>query len=56
MIHVRTYICIYFSLQYYECVHGIPVKFKCPNKLIWNGRDNTCDWPQNADREECRIQ
>nr|XP_033196497.1 uncharacterized protein LOC117160127 isoform X7 [Bombus vancouverensis nearcticus]XP_033196498.1 uncharacterized protein LOC117160127 isoform X7 [Bombus vancouverensis nearcticus]XP_033196499.1 uncharacterized protein LOC117160127 isoform X7 [Bombus vancouverensis nearcticus] len=42
--------------SYYECVHGIPLKFTCPNKLIWNGRNNICDWPQNADREECRIQ
>ncbi|TGZ46482.1 Chitinase 5 [Temnothorax longispinosus] len=39
---------------YYVCNHGKPIKTKCPAGLIFQISKLICDWPVNADREECR--
>ncbi|XP_066589661.1 endochitinase [Prorops nasuta] len=40
---------------YYRCVYGKPLKYKCRDGLVYNTKTSVCDWPQNADREECRA-
>lgn len=39
---------------YYHCNYNDPVKFECKEGLIYNTKEHICDWPSNADREECR--
>lgn len=37
--------------HFYECMHGKPVAFKCPANLLYNTKEQLCDWPKNV---ECR--
>ncbi|XP_012280096.1 endochitinase [Orussus abietinus] len=39
---------------YYRCVYGKPLKFQCRDGTVYNTVKFICDWPENADREECR--
>uniref|UniRef100_A0AAG5CS29 chitinase n=1 Tax=Anopheles atroparvus TaxID=41427 RepID=A0AAG5CS29_ANOAO len=40
--------------RYYRCVHGQPVEFTCKPGTVFHTALNVCDWPENADRIECR--
>ncbi|KAH0948495.1 hypothetical protein HN011_003031 [Eciton burchellii] len=39
---------------YYICNHGNPIKTRCPPGLVFHVAKLICNWPINADREECR--
>uniref|UniRef100_A0A182JS87 chitinase n=1 Tax=Anopheles christyi TaxID=43041 RepID=A0A182JS87_9DIPT len=41
--------------KYYRCVHGQPVQFVCKPGTVFHTALNVCDWPENADRPECRT-
>ncbi|XP_015600584.1 endochitinase [Cephus cinctus] len=41
-------------ILYYRCVYGKPLKFQCRDGTVYNTGKFICDWPENADREECR--
>lgn len=42
------------SCKYYVCNHDKPIKRRCSPGLIYHTVKSICDWPANADREECR--
>lgn len=35
--------------KYYECSNGVPWEMSCPDELLWNQSEVTCDWPRNVD-------
>lgn len=38
--------------HFYQCAHGVPYRFACPARLVFNPRINVCDWPFNY---KCRT-
>ncbi|XP_011056666.1 PREDICTED: endochitinase isoform X2 [Acromyrmex echinatior] len=40
--------------EYFICVHGKPMKSHCPTGLVFHTTNLICDWPENADRKECK--
>ncbi|CAG9766439.1 unnamed protein product [Ceutorhynchus assimilis] len=40
--------------KYYRCDHGKPTEFSCQDGLVYHTVSHICNWPQNADRDECR--
>lgn len=41
--------------QYWRCVNGEGVQFTCQSGTVFNTQLNVCDWPDNANRAECRA-
>ncbi|XP_032522573.2 endochitinase [Danaus plexippus] len=39
--------------KYWRCVNGQGVQFTCQPGTVFNFNLNVCDWPGNADRDEC---
>ncbi|XP_033216441.1 endochitinase [Belonocnema kinseyi] len=44
-----------FCTSYYRCVYGKPLKFQCRDGLLYNPETFLCDWPQNVDRDNCKM-
>lgn len=42
-------------LQYWRCVNGEGMQFKCQPGTVFNTKLNVCDWPDNADRHDCQL-
>lgn len=42
-----------FGFQYYRCVHGEAIEFTCMPGTVFNIASSVCDWPDNAQREDC---
>lgn len=40
--------------KYYRCVHGKKMQFDCKPGTVYHTVTHVCDWPANADRDECR--
>lgn len=40
--------------QYYRCAHGQKMQFDCKPGTVYHTISHICDWPVNADRDECR--
>ncbi|XP_066157774.1 endochitinase [Euwallacea fornicatus] len=40
--------------KYYRCDHGKPTEFTCQSGLVYHTVSHICNWPGNADRDECR--
>ncbi|XP_048518218.1 endochitinase [Dendroctonus ponderosae] len=40
--------------KYYRCDHGKPTEFSCQAGLVYHTVSHICNWPANADRDECR--
>jgi chitinase len=40
--------------KYYRCVYGKPMEFSCKPGTVFHTQSNICDWPEHADREECK--
>ncbi|XP_066249252.1 endochitinase [Euwallacea similis] len=40
--------------KYYRCDHGKPTEFTCQSGLVYHTVSHICNWPANADRDECR--
>ncbi|XP_039760154.1 endochitinase [Pararge aegeria] len=40
--------------KYWRCVNGEGMQFKCQPGTVFNTKLNVCDWPDNANRNECR--
>ena len=32
---------------YYQCVHGVGVRYECGMGLVWNNKSGICDWEHN---------
>ncbi|XP_072933371.1 endochitinase [Epargyreus clarus] len=39
--------------KYWRCVNGEAMEFTCQHGTVFNTKLNVCDWPDNADRDEC---
>ncbi|KAK8396894.1 hypothetical protein O3P69_005107 [Scylla paramamosain] len=40
----------HFCSKYCECVdEGLAYVLPCPEKLLWDEKINTCNWPDNVD-------
>lgn len=42
-------------LQYWRCVNGEAMQFKCQPGTVFNEKLNVCDWPDNAKRDDCQL-
>lgn len=42
-----------FFFQYWRCVNGAGVQFTCQPNTVFNVKLNVCDWPENANRNDC---
>lgn len=40
--------------RYYSCVGGSPYEYQCPTPLLFNRKQNLCDYPENV--KECDLQ
>ncbi|KAF7991477.1 hypothetical protein HCN44_008789 [Aphidius gifuensis] len=40
---------------YFRCSNKQLQEFKCTNGLIYNPDIQTCDWPENANRSDCKL-
>ena len=34
--------------EYYMCVGDVPIKFTCAKPLVWDERNNYCEWPNKV--------
>ena len=34
--------------EYYMCVGDVPIKFTCAKPLVWDKRNNYCEWPNKV--------
>nr|WPY04218.1 chitinase type 5 [Clostera anastomosis] len=41
--------------KYWRCVNGEGVQFICQPGTVFNVKLNVCDWPANANREDCEL-
>jgi chitinase len=41
--------------KYIRCVHGVHYIFDCKPGTVYHTETNVCDWPANADRDECKL-
>ena len=41
--------------MYWRCVNGEGVRFSCQTGTVFNVKLNVCDWPNNADRDDCEM-
>ncbi|XP_046972016.1 endochitinase [Vanessa cardui] len=41
--------------KYWRCVNGEGVQFTCQPGTVFNTKLNVCDWPDSANRAECRA-
>jgi len=41
-------------MEYFHCVHGVPIMMKCPDNLFWDPSKEICNWPDLID-PPCRA-